>query len=264
MTADPFAADIRSAYSASADAWADGPASVYSALARAMLAHAPVPVRGASVFDAGAGTGVAAHAALAAGARIVVAGDLSAAMVSHAPDPVRRVVADLTRLPLRDDSFVLVTAAFCLGHLPDPLAGLRETRRVAPALVASAFEPHWTHPAKAAVDAALRSFGYETPGWYEVFKQSSEPVVGVPDALAALARQAGYRDVVASVVEVDTGLSSAADLAAYRLGMAHVAPFMAGVDAATRAAVRAASVEAVRVAGIAPLIVPMVVLAARR
>jgi hypothetical protein len=59
---------------------------------------------------------------------------------------------------------------------------------------------------------------------------------------------------------VPTGLGSPAELAAWRLGMAHVAPFLSSLDAADRAALRRAAERAVT--GTCPLVVSMVVLTA--
>ena len=63
--------------------WADGPGPMYAQLARVLVAAAPVPLAGRLVLDLGAGTGVAGRAALAAGARRVVAADLSEGMLRH-------------------------------------------------------------------------------------------------------------------------------------------------------------------------------------
>ena len=91
---------------------------MYAPLARALVAAAPVPLAGRLVLDLGAGTGVAGRAALAAGARRVVAADLSEGMLrrGHARGG-HPVAADAVALPFRDGRFDLVLAAFCLNHL---------------------------------------------------------------------------------------------------------------------------------------------------
>ena len=85
------------------------------------------------------------------------------------------MAADAAALPFRDGSFDLVwprsASATCAAR---PRACARpggSARRIA----ASAFAPGWTHPAKAAVEAALRPFGYRPPAWYLRFKQETEP-----------------------------------------------------------------------------------------
>jgi ubiquinone/menaquinone biosynthesis C-methylase UbiE len=130
-------AGVREAYDAAAPAWGDSPA--YARMAQALVAASPVPVEGAYVLDLGAGTGVAARAALAAGSAHVVAIDLADAMLRVGGLIPSAVVGDVTVLPFADGSFDLAVAACCLGHLPDPLAALIEVRRVAGAVVASAF-----------------------------------------------------------------------------------------------------------------------------
>lgn len=245
---------IGDAYDRSAEAWRLGPARLYDVLADVLLEHAPGPVAGAAVLDAGAGTGAAGDAAWIRGAARVVGVDLAPAMLVPGG-----IVADLRRLPFRDRSFDLAVAAFSLGHV-EPAAGLGEMHRVAPALLASAFEAGWTHPAKAVVERVLVERGHRPPAWYQSFKDGTERLVGDPDRLSALATDAGFGRVAVERVEVATGLADPAGMVAWRLGMAHHAPFVAGLGPAARAEVRA---EAERLlAGAPPVVVPMLVLTA--
>jgi SAM-dependent methyltransferase len=267
-----LSAGVRSAYEAAAMMWAEGPEPVYACLARALLACAGDRLRGGGgieggslagsrVLDAGAGTGVAGRAALAAGARDVVCADAALAMLSRCGRKLHPVAADMTALPFGDGCFDLVLAAFSLGHLDQPGAGLREARRVAPRLAASSFVPGWNHPAKAAVDEVLGSFGYRPPAWYVTFKQDTEPQASDAARLNRDAAAAGYADVRLQTVTVKVGLDSPGQLAAWRLGMAHVAPFVCSLPAARQAELRQAAAAAV--AGTGPLIVSMLVLTAR-
>jgi len=267
LTGGPPAAEVRAAYTAAADQWAAGPEQMYAALARALLAAAGVPLAGRRVLDIGAGTGVAARAALAAGAGQVVATDLTAGMLGRAGrQPGRagtalgRAVADAAALPFLAGSFDLAVAAFCLGYLRSVSAGLAEAHRVAAALAASMFTPGWTHPAKPAVDAVLGRFGYRPPAWYAAFKQHTEPAAADPGRLAGCVAAAGFSAVRLRTTMVATGLSGPAQLAGWRLGMAHVAPFVATLDPPRRAALRRAAEDAV--AGAPPLTVSMTVLTA--
>jgi SAM-dependent methyltransferase len=267
---------VRAAYDTSARLWAEGPEPVYARLARALLAQPLLTgtlstgtlstemgagLAGARVLDLGSGTGVAARAALAAGARSVVAADSALGMLRRCPGRLHPVAADATALPFRDGCFDLAVAAFCLGHLDRPVAGLREARRVAGALAASSFAAGWNHPAKAAVDEVLAAFGYRPPSWYVTFKRDTEPWASDAAALGRDATAAGYTDVRLRTITVDTGLSRPAELAAWRLGMAHVAPFVGSLTAARRAELRDAAQDAV--AGTGPLVVDMLVLTAR-
>jgi SAM-dependent methyltransferase len=295
-------AGLRAGYEAAAPAWADGPGPLYTRLARVLVEAAPVPLAGAVVLDLGAGTGAAGWAALAAGARQVVAADLSPGMLRHAralgapapdstvpgtpapgtpapatpapgspppgtPAPVPGaawgpVAADAVALPFRDRSFDLVLAAFCLNHLDSLAAGLAEARRVAAAITASTFAPGWDHPAKGAVDAVLGSFGYQPPAWHACLSPGSR--AGDPELLAERAAAAGFTDVQVRTADVRTALATPAELASWRLGLAQVAPFLRSLEPTERAAVRRAAEHAVaRLTGTSPLVVSMVMLTAR-
>lgn len=249
---------IGQAYDSSADAWRAGPATLYARLAAVLLDHAPVPLAGATVLDAGAGSGVAGEAARRRGAITVAAVDLAPAMLAGASGAV---AADLQRLPFRDRTFDLAVAALSLGHLADPVAALGELRRVAPALLASAFAEGWTHPAKEVVEQVLAAHGCRPPAWYAAFKDGTERRVGAPDRLALLATDAGYARVGVERVEVETGLADPVDLVAWRLGMAHHAPVVASLSPVEREAVREEAV--LLLDGAPPVVVPMLVVGAR-
>ena len=215
------------------------------------------------MLDVGAGTGLAAACALAAGARRVVRADLSEDMLRRGGGG-SPVAANAVALPFRDRSFDLVLAAFCLNHLDAPDTGVAEARRVGAALAASTFAPGWTHPAKDAADGAVRSFGYQPPAWYEALAPGER--ASDPEVLAGLAAAAGFTRVQVTTVAVPTALVTPADLVSWRLGLAHYAPFLCSMDAAGRAAVRRAAERAVAaVTGSDPgdpLVVSMVVLSA--
>lgn len=251
---------VRQAYDASAVSWRRGPEAVYARFADALLESTPVPLAGATVLDVGAGTAVAARAALARGAARAVASDLSAGMLAARPPVVAAVLADGVALPFREGTFDLVTAAFCLGHMPDPAAAMAEIRRVGGAVVASSFAPGPGHPVKAAVDEAFERVGFDVPDWYRRQKDLLEPRVDDPDGLRALATGAGYRTVEVHALQVDTGLDSPAAVVDWRLGMAHLAPFVAGLPAADLARARAAAERAV--APLLPVVVGVLALSA--
>jgi SAM-dependent methyltransferase len=263
---------LRAGYDAAADGWDAGPGPLYEPLARALVAAAPLSLAGRVVLDLGAGTGVAGRAALAAGARRVVGADLSEAMLRRhtvmgaaAKDGAVScpVTADAVALPFRDGCFDLVLAAFCLNHLSRLDDGLAELRRVGAAIAASTFAPGWTHPAKDAVDEAARSFGYRPPSWYTALAPGER--AADPHLLAACAAAAGFARVRTCTVAVPTPVATPARLAAWRLGMAHYAPFLRALDAPAQVAVRRAAEQAVAVSGATgPLIVEMTVLTARR
>ena len=237
-TAAELTTAVRAGYDAAAGGWASGPGPMYDRLAAALIAAAPVPLAGRRVLDLGAGTGAAGRAALAAGAGQVVAADLAVGMLRAAGPALHPVAADAAALPFRAGSFDLVAAAFCLNHLLDPAAALAEARRVGAALAASTFAAGWTHPAKDAVDAALRPFGYRSrPGT----PASAWTRTGWP----AGRRRRGFRRVRVRIVTVPAGLVTPAELAAWRLGLAQFAPFLRSLDAPARTAARRAAERAV-------------------
>jgi hypothetical protein len=107
----------------------------------------------------------------------------------------------------------------------------------------------------------LGAFGYRPPPWYITFKRDTEPWASDPVLVSRDASAAGYTEIRLRTITVDTGLSRPAGLAAWRLGMAHVAPFVSSLTAARRAALRRAAAAAVT--GTGPLMVGMLVLTAR-
>ena len=250
---------VADAYDQAATGWHAGPAAVYARLADALIGTAAVPLNGARVLDAGAGTAVASGVAMARGAQ-VVATDISVGMLDQRPQKVSAVCADVARLPFDDEVFQLVIAAFCLGHLDHPTDALKEMRRVGSALVASAFAPGWTHPAKSIVDDVMASVGFVMPAWYTHVKEDLEPAINHPDALTNLARAAGFDDVTVQRIDVDSGLTSPAEIVSWRIGMAHLAPFAAALPPDVLRAARDQAEAAVT--GVGPVVIPILALSA--
>jgi SAM-dependent methyltransferase len=83
------------------------------------------------IVDVGTGVGAAIpEIRTRAPAARILGVDRSLGMVRLAPLPGARAVMDAMRLALASGAVDVVVAAFMLFHLPDPLAGLREIRRV--------------------------------------------------------------------------------------------------------------------------------------
>ena len=247
---------VGAAYDAASDGWRAGPARMYARMAEVMAEHAPVNLQGARVLDAGAGTGVAGEALRRRGAGLVVAVDIALQMLPRAP--AVSAVGELGRLPFADGSFDLAAAAFSLNHFTDPVPAMVELRRVAPALLATAYAPDWGHPAKEAIEAVLHQHGYTAPEWYAVVRADANPSTS---ELEHFALSAGYPAAEAVQLEVATGMDTAADLVDWRLGMAHTAPWVGDLAAADRDRLRRDAEAAV--AGMPPLVVAMIVLTAR-
>lgn len=99
---------------------------------RAALVRALDPRPGESMLDLAAGTGASARPLARAGAR-VVAVDLSFGMASLGQRRHRRlrfVLGDALALPFADQTFDAATCSFGLRNMADPVAALRELRRV--------------------------------------------------------------------------------------------------------------------------------------
>jgi ubiquinone/menaquinone biosynthesis C-methylase UbiE len=225
-------ASLAAAYSLSADAWTRGPTRLYGRLAELLVAASPVPFDGALVLDLGAGTGVGSRAAAAAGAR-VIAVDLALGML--VADRERRppaIVGDAMALPFASGGFDVVLAPFCLNHLSEPSAGVAEAARVLRprgVLLASTYAADDDHVVKAAVDQALSEAGWVAPDWYGEVKAAMVSW-GTVDAATAAIERGGMAPVLVERREVTFPELTPLDLVAWRLGMAHTAPFVAGLD----------------------------------
>ena len=238
----------RRAYTATGEWWQTGPGRIYDRMAAVLVAHVPRPLDAAVVIDVGAGTGAASRAAMAAGAAVVIAVDAAHGMV--AADSRRRppaVAGDATHLPLRTASADVVLAAFSFNHLADPAAGFAEAARVARpggAIAVSTYAADDRHPVKAIVEEELGALGWSTPAWY-VASRARAAAFATPAACRRAAAAAGL-DATVDRVEVPFPELGPGDLVAWRLGMAHHAPFVRRLSAAVRCGVLDRATERVR------------------
>lgn len=224
---------IADAYSTTGAAWQLGPGRVYDRLADRLLDACPVPLAGRRVLDLGAGTGAATRAAARRGAKVTAVdaavGMLAAGAASRPP----AVVGDALALAFRSEAFDVVVAAFSLNHLTDPVAGLREAARVTRpggAIVACAYAVDDHHPAKDATEGAAGARGWVPPAWHASMREHAVPLLATVERAAGAARQAGLADVAAANVRVRFPDLGPADLVAWRLGMAQLAPFVASLS----------------------------------
>jgi ubiquinone/menaquinone biosynthesis C-methylase UbiE len=223
---------VGEAYSATGAAWQAGPGRVYDRLAEVLVDLSPVPLRDRRVLDVGAGTGAASRAIRRVGGR-PIACDVAVGML--AVDRRRRppaIAADVRRLPVASRSCGALVAAFSFNHVPDPHRALAEAARVVVpggAVLASSYATDDDHPAKAAVDRAAREAGWVPEPWVDELRRRAMPKLATPAAAVSAAKRAGLR-AEASVIEAEFPDLQAADLLAWRLGMAAVAPFVASLS----------------------------------
>lgn len=237
-----LADDIRRAYDGTGEAWNEGPAVVYRALAEPVLEVAGA-VAGLQVLDVGSGSGALADELARRGAR-VLALDLSLGMLRQgARGRPPAAVADVRALPVRRGCADLVTASFVLNHVDDPVAGFREMGRAlrhGGRVLATTFAGEGRHPAKRVLDEVAVRHGFAAPAWYASVKSGLMPLLSSPARFADAAREAGLREVQVTHVPVSLHLTPAR-LVAWRFGMPHLAPFVAGLPGqARRAMVREA------------------------
>jgi SAM-dependent methyltransferase len=157
------------------------------------------------------------------------------------------VVGDATHLPMRAASADVVLAAFSFNHLADPAAAFAEAARVARpggAIAVSTYAADDRHPAKAIVEEELGALGWSTPAWY-VDSRARADAFATPDACRRAAVAAGL-DATVDRVAVPFPELGPGDLVAWRLGMAHHAPFVRGLSAAARRGVLDRATDRVR------------------
>jgi ubiquinone/menaquinone biosynthesis C-methylase UbiE len=256
--------ELRDTYSRAAESWDAGPSRVYRLLADALVAHVPKLLAGARVLDLGAGTGVVSSALAPTGARVIAAdvayGMLHLGAVARPP----AVCADAAQLPFRSDSFDHVVAAFVLNHVPDLVGALAELARIVRpggSIAASSFPTDRQHPAKDAIGTVIDAAGFVAPEWFATFKAEREGPSGSEEALQRAASAAGLAHTVVHDLDVDISGVGAEGLAAYRLGMAQMQPFLGSLNAQQRAETERASAAAA--APFLDVAMPMLVFVAR-
>jgi ubiquinone/menaquinone biosynthesis C-methylase UbiE len=255
---------VADAYSQTGSAWEDGPGRIYSRLAHELIARVPGGVAGRRMVDLGAGTGVASRAAVDAGAAHVVAVDVAEGALRVSANTRPSVVAaDVRCLPFADSRFDAAVAAFSFNHVADPETAAAESRRVLRAgggIAISAYAEDDAHPVKRVVDSVCTARGWSAPGWYRDLQRNAVPLLATPDkARSHLTRV--LPGVDAEVVRVGFPDLDRPALVAWRLGMAHIAPF---VDALPRPAREELEHEAVELLDDTPLVRSMVVVTWRK
>lgn len=151
---------------------------------------------GHRLLDVGCGTGRLASAAAGRGAR-VTATDVVHDMVARTAVAVpgsHVLRAALPHLPFLDGAFDAAVGAFVVNHVADPPAALRELRRVVRPggrVVLSCWDADERNPVLGVFSEAIAHGGADDSGG--LFGAS--PLPATPEAVAALLRDAGLRDV---------------------------------------------------------------------
>jgi ubiquinone/menaquinone biosynthesis C-methylase UbiE len=250
---------IADAYSLTGAAWDTGPRRIYRQLADVLLDGVPGGVGGRDLLDVGAGTGVVGESARERDAAKTVALDTSIGILRVAAETrPPAVVGDALGLPFAADSFDVVIAAFSFNHVTDPAAAFAEAARVLRPggdLSVAAYAARDTHPSKQIVDQVCRRHGWTAPPWYVDVQRRAIPLLATPsDAL----RHAGLDGAIAAVVDVPIADVGPHELVDWRLGMAHVAPFLASLPPADRDRLRGEALLALP-ADVPPLVRSIVV-----
>ncbi len=220
---------VRHAYVGAARRWAADAMLVYGPLAKHLVDRSPVAMGDCTALDVGAGTGAIGAVLVAAGARVISC-DLEVGMLCGASGSCpagAAAVADVMALPFRNGGVDATVAGFVLNHLADPVAGLRELRRVTRAsgvVLASVFGDDRA-PAKEAVDAVLLTRGWQPPSWYREMHARAK-AVATTRQMARAARSAGLVSVEVDCADIDVGLDNPALVVRYRFGMPQVSHFL--------------------------------------
>ena len=256
-------ADLIAAYDATGAAWQQGPGRIYDRLAATVVDRCPALDATSVVLDLGAGAG-AATLAIRQRCAHVVALDASFGMLASGCRDAMACAGDARSLPFTDGVFTAVVAAFSLNHLATPDVALREAARVSRpggTIVVSAYASDDDHPVKHAVDEVARSAGWTAPAWYGELRRDAMPQLSTVDRAVAIACRAGLADANAEVVRVAFPELTARDLVAWRLGMAHLAPFLNALEPHQRAGLWREAQD--RTTGMPLLVRSIIVLTAR-
>jgi malonyl-CoA O-methyltransferase len=125
-------------------------------------------------LDVGTGTGRNAAQLRAAGARLVVAVDLSPDMLRRCGEPAGRVCADALALPFSSESFGMVSSSLMCGDVDNLAAWIREASRVlrpGGQLVYSDFHPSWSSAGWRRTFTAADGRTYELPFFPHTIEQ---------------------------------------------------------------------------------------------
>ena len=232
---------LADAYSAGAEAWAEGPERIYGTLADLLVASSPIDLRGRRVLDLGSGTGAASRPAVAAGADVVAVdtalGMLQLDRASSAWRRRRRTRASAaTGVVRRRRRRVLAEPSRRTRRRPfERSLGVIRDEGV---LLASVYANDDDHPVKQAAEQATAEWGWQPPAWYPRVKRSMAAWGTVDDATEAI-EQGGHAGRVRRASRDRVPRLGPDALVGWRLGMAQFAGFVETLDDQQRRAVGA-------------------------
>jgi ubiquinone/menaquinone biosynthesis C-methylase UbiE len=202
---------------------------------------------GERVLDVGCGTGVIARlAAAAVGSSGTVTGlDLTPDMIEVAravsPSTIEWHVGDATSLPFADEAYDAVLCQMSLMFMPDRHTAVAEMRRVTATggrVVVNT--PGAIPPLFALMEQALvEHISADLGGFVRAVFSMHDP-----DALAALLRDAGLRDVTATVSPVRLRLPAPAQFLWQYINLTPMGPLVAKAPQAARSAMERQAVDA--------------------
>jgi ubiquinone/menaquinone biosynthesis C-methylase UbiE len=232
VTADESVRALARHYSGAAPAYERIWAQVLHPISRKLLEWLPM-ADARRVLDLGTGVGTLLPVLTEQAPSATVVGmDRSPGMIGRVPDRFNRLVGDASRLPFATGAIDVAVLAFMIFHLPDPIAGLRDVRRVL--------------AGGGAIGVVTWGHDYQVPAttiWHDELDRHGAPpdtplignheLFNTADKLAAMLTDAGFADVTAWPVNWEYG-PNVEQFIEHHIVLGHTARRFAGMAPDTR------------------------------